>query len=337
MKKNLFYFLIACFAFTFAACSSDDDDSKAKSVVPITPPANANEIVDMKLKQTPEQEQGKPLPFHQVSLLPENQVLIGPIDQPDNAKTRSTTGTILGGETYFFGYYVNDDENNAILILSNKGDKKNQAVAILAFAKKNETTGMFEATDLVGVRLFDSDSEEWVEMSCSADAKKIDKNDATATLCNTWKVAYSRLRHTGDVKAVHQFDKAVTGENPASLNDILAYALTKANIDQEFDENMVINQITFTPGRFIIIFANGNEYVGDWEWENRSKGDLAYTWEDGEMGNAFESGMAVFDIRPYKQQDYHALTMGAEIVDKKGSETPKKYNIELTFFLQQKK
>ncbi len=342
MKKNFFYLLIACLAFTFAACSDDDDDSKAKSVVPVTPPSNVEQIVDLELKQDPQQEAKKPLPFHHVSLLAENQVLVGPFDDEviDNfptAKTRSTTdGGYIAGGKYYLGYYMNDDEQNAILILSNKG-QKSSAVALLLFTKKNEATGVYEGTDLVGVKLLDTESEQWVEMSCSANAKKIDKNEATATLCNTWKVAYSRLRHTGDVKAVHQFDKAVTGENPASLNDILAYALTKANIDQKFDENMVISQITFTPGRFIILFDNGKDYIGDWEWENRSKGELAYAWEDAEMGNAFESGMAVFDVRPYKQQDYYALTMGAEIEDSKASGDKKHYTVELTFFLQQKK
>ncbi len=341
MKKNFFYLLIACLAFTFAACSDDDDDSKAKSVVPVTPPSNVEEIVDIKLKQTEQQEAEKPLPFHEVSLLAENQVLVGPFDDEviDNfptAKTRSTTaGGYIAGGKYYLGYYMNDDEENAIIILSNKGQKET-AFAYLLFTKRN-ADGSYNPTDLVGVRMLDPESESWVEMSCAADAKKIDKNEATAALCNTWKVAYSRLRHTGDVKAVHQFDKAVTGENPASLNDILAYALTKANIDQKFDENMVISQITFTPGRFIILFDNGKDYIGDWEWENRSKGELAYAWEDAEMGNAFESGMAVFDVRPYKQQDYYALTMGADIESTKAGEGKKSYTVELTFFLQQKK
>jgi hypothetical protein len=328
MKKNFLYLAIACIAFAFTACGDDDDKDTAQKVADIIAQDYDSEAMDIELEAT---DDSKPLPFTKLSLMTDGQVLIGPIagDQVPHAQTRGSYETLFDGQDYIWGYYESDDEENAVLIYTDK----DEPICAFIFGKK-DADGNYNITDLVGVRM--SGAEDLIP--CRG-TKKVDKNEVTSVLCKTpWKVKYSRIRHTGGVTAVCTFDPAIRKEDPASLNDILDYALTKADINETFDENMVIDQVIFTRGHtFAIKFKNKKNYVGTWEWENRSKGFIAYNWEKATMGNAFESGEAVFDIRSYNKQQYYTLTLGADIVEAKNfQDKPKSYHVELSFFLVQK-
>ena len=118
------------------------------------------------------------------------------------------------------------------------------------------------------------------------------------------------------------------------MNDILKYAKTVANINEEFDEETVISSIEFTAdGTFCMFFENGKHYIGQWEWADKAKGYIHYWWDDKvNMGNKFENGEAVFDIRQFKQKGYYTFTMGASIED----DADRAYEVELSFFMEER-
>ena len=319
MKKTILSLACCFMAMAFGACSSSDDEGGSSNP---TPPALTNksikhETFDLRFKNTA-------IPFEEVVFTETDKVIVGPMrvniqDQSPMRITRSHDRDEV--RRYEVGTY--ERINSTYHIYYQKTSLKEKAIAIQVLSQTAKSAQV-KVTLLSGGEIEDEfeDEAEVVE--------KISAGEITEVLCREWKVASARLRHKGSVTGVKQFEGAA-GENPASLNDILAYAKKKATINENFDKDMTITSIQFSDANtFCIYFANGQNYIGSWSWGDMDKGYINYVWHDASMGNKFENGQAVFDVRTYKQQNYYTLTLGAEIND---SGNP--YDIELTFYLNE--
>ena len=322
MKKKLFYLASLCLALAFTACSSDDGASPAP-VQKLTNELVTQQAYTLEFPQT--------APFKRVSLTETGRAIVGPIYDLDAAKQRRIESARA---RYVVGNYVLD--NKTVIITQPDGSEYCRLkLAIIAPSTITNVQITMKNGSGIDETVFDGDATV---------GDKIAADDITSVLCREWTVATTRLRHKGEVKAVMQFEKGKVYEDndgnptyydPASLNDILRYAKSVATINEEFDEETVIESIEFTSsGTFCMLFENGKHYVGEWNWTNKDKGYLHYDWDDTvNMGNKFENGEAVFDIRPFQKQQYYTLTLGATINDDAG----KPYEVELSFYLQEKK
>ncbi|MBO4430771.1 MAG: hypothetical protein J5790_05465 [Bacteroidaceae bacterium] len=318
MKKKLFYLASILIGLTFAACSSDDGGSVAPD------PTLTNSL----LTHTDDATTLKNLddigaPFEEIALTETGRAVIGPFTKSSSAKQRRIGGT--GSSKYIIGTYK---RASALYTVYNEDGSEYCTIEFISKASK---------TANVKIRLMSaSEIEEEFEGEVSV-AEKIAADEATAAICREWTVATTRLTHKGGVKGVMQFERGKVydgGEtyDPSSLNDILRYAKTVASIDEDFDEDMTITSVEFTDkGYFFIFFKNGKHYVGKWYWTNKSKGYIKYDWSDEEMGNKFENGEGVFDLRQFQMKKYYTLTLGADV--ESGGD---KYQVELSFYLNEK-
>lgn len=318
MKKKLFYLASILIGLAFAACSSDDGGINAPA-----PELSNSLLTHTNDAMTLNNLNTIGAPFEEIVLTETGRAIIGPFTESANAKLRRIEGNsspkyIVGKYTKTGAIYtVYNDEGSiycTIEIISQAAQKANIKIKLMSGSEVEDE--------------FDGE----VPVS-----EKIAADNATVEICREWTVATTRLTHKGEVKGVMQFEKDKVyddGEtyDPSSFNDILRYAKTVASIDEEFDDDMTITSIAFTDkGYFFIFFENGKHYVGKWYWTNKSKGYIKYDWNDDDMGNKFENGEGVFDIRQFQKKKYYTLTFGADI-DCNGQ----KYKVELSFFLNEK-
>lgn len=321
MKKKILYLASLCLVLVIAACTSNDGGGAVAPPV-LTSSQVSEEAVRLILPDN--------APFARAVFSETRRAILGPFTSQEATKQRRVSGS---GSKYIVGTYVKngniytvyDEESNQQWILE-VGSLESGAITNVKISLKSGSG--IEST------VFDGEASV---------GEKAAPDDVTTVLCREWTVATTRLRHKGDVTAAIQFEKDMEYEdqngqpvyyNPASLNDILKYAKTVATINEEFDEETVISSIEFTADNtFCIFFENGKHYVGNWEWVNKAKGYIHYWWDDEiNMGNKFENGEAVFDIRQFKQVNYYTLTLGATIDDEVG----KTYEVELSFFMNEK-
>lgn len=304
MKKSFVYWASLCaIALVFAACSSDDGGTN-----PPAPTVSGQSIVEeaFHLKF----DENVDAPFREVVFTETRRAIVGPIlvSAPATAKRlagsnseKYVIGTYrLNGNTYTI-YNEDGSEYCTVTVESKTGSKTNVQIRMQGALE-------FDGQASIG--------------------EKIASDEITTTLCREWTIATTRLRHKNGVTAVKQFDNP---QEAASLNAILEYAQSVATIDESFNPGMFITSIEFVSnGTFCIFFQNGENYIGKWEWSDKSTGHIRYNWNEEDMGNAFESGEAVFDIRKFQKVNYYTVTFGAEIV------SDKTYYVELSFYLNEK-
>ena len=308
MKKTLFLLATFCATWGFIACSSDDGGSN-----PPAPVISNKSIVN-----------GEPLslifnqidaPFHQIVFSETGKAVIGPLARSAADSKRRIQGD---GETYIIGTFKTS--GNTYTVFDEEG-KEYCTLVVESTAGKTTT---------VQIRMKSgSEIEETVFEGEASIGEKVPVDEITATLCREWTVSSTRLRHHDGVTAVKHFENAVEA---ASLNAILDYAKSVASIDESFDPDMTITSIEFiSTGTFCIYFKNKEHYIGKWSWTDKDNGYIHYSWNSANMGNSFENGEAVFDIRKFQKVNYYTLTLGAEITS--GGKT---YQIELSFYLNEK-
>ena len=321
MKKKILYLASLCLAFAFTACSSDDGGTSAPPPV-LTSTGVSEEALQLNLPVN--------APLTRIVFSETRRAILGPFVSHEAAKQRRAKGS---GSKYVVSTYTKEGNTYTV------HDADNNEYWIVEVADK--TSG---ATTNVKIRLKSgAETEETVFDGDASVGEKVEADAATTAICREWIVATTRLSHKGDVKAAMQFEKGVQYEDengepifydPASLNDILRYAKSVATINEEFDEETVISSIEFTAdGTFCMFFENGKHYIGQWEWADKAKGYIHYWWDDEvNMGNKFENGEAVFDIRQFKQKGYYTFTMGASIED----DADRAYEVELSFFMEER-
>ena len=307
MKKNILYLAVLFVGLAFfTACSSDGDDVEAP-VAPTLHSTPANEALTLGFSSST-------APFKEIIFSETGKAIITRnVLTPSSSKRRASDSS----EKYVVGTYKT---SNNTYVVSVDGSEYCTV----------EVTGKTGTKTSVKVSLKSGSDIEATEYEGEASiGQKVAADEITSNLCREWTVATTRLRHKDGVTAVKQFE---TSAEAASLNAILAYAKTVASIDESFDEDMVITSIEFTAdGNFCIFFKDGEHYIGKWSWKDTSKGYLHYNWNDADMGNQFENGEAVFDVRQYKKVSYYTLTLGADI-----NSGGKKYTVELSFYLNEK-
>ena len=311
MKKYHYFLSVLAISLAFAACSSDGEDVGEPEAPTLSSSSIKSEPLTLKFKE------GSPI---KKAVLSETQKAIiavepgkddvvpvqqnAPRHAPRSGEEEYIVGTFkLSGSTYTI-YNEEGEEYCTLVVVSKDGSKASVKVSL-----KAEDTVYEGEADV---------------------AQKIASDEITNILCREWTIATTRLRHKGGVTGVKQFEKPT--DNPASLNDILTYAKSVATINEHFDEDMTITSIDFTSdGTFCIFFKNNEHYIGEWKWEDSGKGIIKYGWDNENMGNRFENGQAIFDLRQYKKVGYYTLTLGADIQD--GGKT---YQVELSFYLNEK-
>jgi len=296
MKKTLFYLASFCIALAFTACTSDDGGGN------VTPASITDEsIVGEALGLTFDDPDA---PYSQATFSETGKAILHSNDAPTAKRRASATKYIIGEYTLdgnVYTVYVDGSEYCTV-----------------------EVTGTTGATTNVKIR----QAGEEVFNGSAKIGDKIEADKATTTICREWEVVYAGLRHKNGVTATHMFDNPAEA---ASMNAILKYAKSVASIEEYFNENMFITSIEFvSDSTFCMYFANGENYIGKWQWADKSKGIISYNWYEKSMGNAFESGMVIFDIRQYKQAKYHTFTFVAEIEN--GSDS---YTVELSFYMKE--
>lgn len=298
MKKIVLNMLLACLAISFAACSSNNDAPDVSPQAPeLSVPKFEKSGLALQLKDAVH------VPFSQVTLSETGRAVVGPI--------RSLRAQPAEGE-YLVGTFVVKD--NAYVIYDKDGKEYCKLVVKNPSA---QTTG-------VDVQM--AGEKEPV----AAQATVASRQNSADKIARSWAIAMARLRHSGDVTAVHHFENP---QEASSLNAILDYAKSKAGIDETFEADMKLEEVVVTKsGTFVFIFKNGQHYVGKWSWKDAGKGLLSYQWNDQKMGNKFENGTGVFDVRTHKNIAYYALTLSADV-----AHGGKKYNVELTFYLKEVK
>lgn len=317
MKKKLFYLASIMIGLTFAACSSDDGGSEAPN------PTLTNSL----LTHTDDATTLKNLyeidaPFEEVVLTETGRAIIGPFKNAYGSKQRRTEGS---SSRYIIGTYK---KASAIYTVY---DEDGEVYCTIEFTSTTTKTANVKIKLMSGSEI-EAEFDGEVPLG-----EKIAADQATADICREWTVATTRLTHKGEVKGVMQFERGKVydgGEtyDPSSMNDILRYAKTVASIDENFDEDMTINSIEFTDkGYFFIFFKNREHYVGKWSWTDKSKGYIKYDWSDEDMGNKFENGEGIFDLRQFQKTKYYTLTLGADV-----ESGGKKYKVELSFYLNEK-
>lgn len=297
MKKLVLNLLLAGMALSFAACG----DNEVPPVTTETPTLSTPKFVNNGLVL--EVEEHALVPFTRVFLTESGTAVLGPFRL---LRAQLVVGEYLVGTYTLQGdvYTIYDEGGKEYCKLIVKDKTAQRTIVTVQLAGMNEPV--------------------------SAQASVTRGLVADEVISRSWTVAMTRVRHFDGVTAVHHFENA---QEAASLNKILEYAKTKADIDEDFEEEMTIKEIVFTQaGTVIFVFTNGKHYVGKWNWKDASKGLLAYHWYDQKMGNKLENGEATFDIRAYKNVNYYTLTLGADVEHKS-----KKYKLELTFYLKELK
>ena len=318
MKKKLFYLASILIGLTFAACSSDDGGVDAPA-----PTLSNSLLTHTDDAITLENLNSIGAPFEEAVFTETGRAIIGPFTKHYDGKQRRTEDS--GSSKYIVGTYVSkgaiytvydeDGKEYCVIELINKGTKTVDVK--ITMKRGSEIEAEYEGTVPV--------------------AEKIAADEATAQICREWTIATTRLTHKGEVKGVMQFERGKVYDggvtyDPSSFNDILKYAKTVASIDEEFEEDMTVTSIEFTDkGYFFIFFKNGKHYVGKWIWKDKEKGYITYDWNDEEMGNKFENGQGIFDIRQFQKTKYYTLTFGADV-----ESGGKKYQVELSFYLNEK-
>ena len=314
MKKKLIYLASICIGLTFAACSSDDGGSN-----PPLPTLDNSLLTHINESMSLYGLNDLGTPFDNIILSETGTAIIGPFSQGGNASRQRRTESTDTPKYLVLKYSVS---GNIYTIYAENGITPYCQIEVLS---KTKTKSNVKITLKTASELEDLVFEGEVSIG-----EKVAADEATTVLCREWTIASTRLRHTGEVTAAKHFENP---EEAVSLNAILAYAKSVASIDEEFDDDMIITSIEFTSdGTFCIFFKNQEHYVGKWSWTDKPKGYIHYVWNDDEnMGNEFENGEAVFDIRKFQQKNYYTLTLGADI--ESGGKT---YKVELTFFLNEK-
>ncbi|MBR1667369.1 MAG: hypothetical protein IJ693_03700 [Bacteroidaceae bacterium] len=315
MKKNLFYLSMLALVLTFAACSSDGED--VGDLTSSATSGNAPELRANLPHKALNLSFSESAPLTSLQLTETGKAIIEVPNLLYNAHQRRASGK-NGNTHYIIGTYT--IQGTLYIILDDQGNPYCELVVTIVpnTNKANVTINMKNGAEIDATE-FEADVVE-----------KIASDDVTTALCREWTVATTRLRHKGSVTGIKQFERPA--ENPASLNDILDYAKSVATINEHFNEDMVITSVEFTQaGTFCIFFENGEHYIGKWSWEDASKGYIHYDWDSDDMGNRFENGEAVFDVRQYKKTNYYTLTLGATITD-----SGKDYEVELSFYLSEK-
>lgn len=295
MKKNFFYMmLVALLPLAFVACSSDDDDEPKAPT--LKEAAFTQQAVKLNLTSDVALPNGRSLQKIDFTDAGTAVLTLKPASQ---AATRSNdSGNYINGTYTVDGdtYYVQAVGLDKFVVVI---ESKNGKLAGLVFKFNNgeEINAQAEVGD------------------------KLPADEVTKKIVGKWGIKATRIRHTGDVKGVKDF----AGCN---LNEILAYAKSKAEFDEEFETGEVVTALEFTSTMsFYIYYKNGNKDCGTWAWVNKDKGTIKYHWEEQDMGNKFMNGEAVFDVR----EGYYCLTLSANIETRK----QEKYDVSSTWFLVQ--
>lgn len=309
MKKKLFYLASICIGLAFAACSSDDGGSN-----PPDPTLTGALLTHTDDAVTLKDLKSIGAPFEEIVLSETGRAIVGPISAPTSEGKRRVSS---GGTKYIVGTY---SVSGAVYTIYNPDGSVYCTLKFVTKEAKKATVKISLVSAAEGEAV-EYDGEVAVSEKIAADA-------ATQALCREWVISSARLRHTDGVTAVKHFE---TTAEAASLNAILDYAQSVASIDEKFDDDMSITSIEFTTdGTFIIFFKNKDNYIGKWEWVDKSKGYIKYVWNDEDMGNKFEDGEGVFDIRKFQKQSYYTLTFSAKV------ESTKTYKVELSFYMNEK-
>ncbi len=308
MKKVSLFLSMLAISLAFVACSPDGNDvgtPKAPELSPVT-----QEPLSLVIRDSSS-------PFQSVVFAESGRAIIRLANSSMQAKTRDASEE-EGGDQYVIGTYQVNGNTYTVY------DEKNSPYCTVELVDK---TGSRIA---VKIRMKSGSEVDNVEYNGQAEVvEKVASDEITGKLCREWVISSTRLRHRGGVIAGKHFDNPLEA---ASFNTILQYAKTIATINEDFADDMTVTSIEFTAdGTFCIFFANGKHYIGKWSWTNSKNGYLHYSWNDNSMGNKFENGEAVFDVRQYKTVGYYTLTLGAEIED--GGTL---YNVELSFFMNEK-
>ena len=316
MKKYFFFLSMMAVGMAFTACSTDGDDVTVQNESATSSSAPALSTISVEpltLKFTDD------APFKEVTLTESHKAIITKRGVAAGAKTRAGEAEEVKDE-YIVGSYTFDGIKNIYTILDDKGED------YFTMEMKSKETGKKTT-----VKIHLMSGSEIEEFEGDAEVKeKVASDDVTKKLCREWKVVSTRIRHHDGVTAVKQFDDPAEA---ADLNAILDYAKTVATLNEELEKGTVITSIEFVgDGKFCFYFKNGNHYIGEWSWTDRSKGYIDYEWDSEEMGNKFmKDGEAIFDVRTYKTVKYYVLTLAATIKEK-----DKTYQVELSFYLNEK-
>ena len=180
------------------------------------------------------------------------------------------------------------------------------------------------------------------EVVAKADAEEKNEESMTNTLCRDWTIVYTDLQYEADFAAVGKIFGLDKDYAPNSLNDVLRYAKTQADIDEELEEGMAITDVIFTrSGSFILLFENGKCFVGGWQWDQKV-GYITYKWENEDMKTIFENendygdATAVFGTETLKKVTYYTLTLKSDNITNKKNGKDEKYKVSITFFLREK-
>lgn len=292
-------------ALTFTACSSDKDEPAPQPAAPeLHAPTYADNSVILEFSDKAIS------PFKEMIFTEGSRALILPFPhRSDFVRLNHSTNN----SEYMVGTF--SLQNNVYTVYNSAGQEY--------CSVKVESKGSGQTN--VTIRLTGQPEVQTTATATSgANAPK-----ASEIIGRSWEIAMARLTYSGKVTGFKVFD----GSEASSLNKILEYAKTHATINEQFAEDMVIEEIAITRSNSIIFFfKNGQHYVGKWKWSDSNTGRISYAWNADNMGNQFESGMAVFDVRAYRGVSYYALTLTADLEDN----TRGKYNIELSFYLKEK-
>ena len=313
MKKNLLLGAMVALSLAFTACSTDGED--VGNIVSSANSENAPTVKSLPTEALTLSFSNDSAPFKQMAFTETGKAVITLNKQTMQASPDDNS------EKYLVGTYK--VQKQAYTVYREDGTE----YCILEMSSTRQTT--INTTNVKIYLKSGSETDNEVYEGVAEISQKVASDDVTATLCREWTVATTRLRHKGSVTGIRQFDDP---EEARSLNAILDYAKSVATINEEFDEGTAITSIEFTAdGSFFFFFENGKHYIGKWAWSDSSKGYIKYLWDDKEMGNKFENGEAVFDVRQYKKTHYYVLTLGADIEDSGST-----YTVELSFYLKEK-
>ena len=308
MKKNFFYMmLLAALPMAFVACSSDDDEETPKAPE-LETPAYIEQSVKLQFSETDPVVLPNGLMLDAIDLTDAGTAIFTMHAQDADVKATRANSPIA------FVYYTGTFQfsSGLYLITLKKVPDELKQVA-LSITNTAAMKAIFKIT-LNNAEVINGQADV---------CKKIPADEATKTIVGKWNVKMTRIRHTGDVTGVKDFEGC-------NLNQILDYAKSKAQFDETLSANKVVTSVEFTTNRtFYIFYENGDNDFGTWDWVNEQKGSLSYQWNEEDMGNRFMDGEGVFDIR----DGFYCLTLSANVDTDDG----KDYDISSTWFLVQDK
>lgn len=316
MKKHFLYLaLMAGMTLGFTACSGDDDNEAKAPELPTTKPlALAKQAVELEFTAD------LTAPFEKIILTETGKALLS------RRELAVTDTRATASDDYFIGTYkVN---GNVYTVYDNVGN---------VYCTLNITPNAAGTATDVTIKIGDEE-----EVVAKADAEEKNEESMTNTLCRDWTIVYTDLQYEADFAAVGKIFGLDKDYAPNSLNDVLRYAKTQADIDEELEEGMAITDVIFTrSGSFILLFENGKCFVGGWQWDQKV-GYITYKWENEDMKTIFENendygdATAVFSTGTLKKVTYYTLTLKSDNITNKKNGKDEKYKVSITFFLREK-